>query len=96
MTETAPAHTQGRTMTWVWAALVVITVGSWWLAPAHVTDTVHASTPITALVLVLTAVKSRLIIRYFMEVRGAPRWLRRSCDGWLAVLFAAVFVIYLV
>ncbi|EKF21823.1 prokaryotic Cytochrome C oxidase subunit IV family protein [Mycolicibacterium hassiacum DSM 44199] len=86
----------GRVMTWTWVALTAITVGSWWLAPAHFTQTVHASVPITALVLALTIVKVRLIFRNFMEVRSAPRWVRWGTDGWLAVMFATVFVIYLV
>lgn len=84
-----------RTMTWAWVALTAITVGSWWLAPAHYKDTLQASTPITALVLLLTFVKSRLIIQYFMEVRTAPRWLKFAMDAWLAVLLLVVFVIYL-
>lgn len=99
MTDTADTHprtTTARAMTWCWILLTAITLGSWWLAPAHFTDTVHASTPITALVLVLALIKSRLIIRYFMEVRTAPRWLKLSTDAWLAALFVTVFVIYLV
>jgi hypothetical protein len=36
-----------------------------------------------------------MIIRYFMEVRSAPRWLRRSTDLWLAVLWTSILVIYL-
>ncbi|AMO63831.1 Uncharacterised protein [Mycolicibacterium phlei] len=85
-----------RVMTWTWLALTAITVGSWWLAPAHFTDTVQPSTPITALVLALTVIKVRLILRNFMEVRTAPRWLRYGTDAWLAVLFLTVFAIYLV
>ncbi|MGE2837022.1 cytochrome C oxidase subunit IV family protein [Mycobacterium sp. SMC-4] len=87
--------TTQRAITWAWVALVAITIGSWWLAPAHFTETVEPSTPITALVLALTVIKSRLVIQYFMEVRTAPRWLRRATDGWLAGLVAVVFVIYL-
>ncbi|RAV18334.1 prokaryotic cytochrome C oxidase subunit IV family protein [Mycolicibacterium sp. GF69] len=89
---TSPA----RAMTWTWVALTAITIGSWWLAPAHFTDTVHASASITALVLALTFVKARLIIRNFMEVGSGPRWLKRSTDAWLGLLLAAVFVIYLI
>ena len=85
-----------RAVTWAWLALVVITIGSWWLSPAHSGGTALPSAPITAVVLLLAIIKSRLIIRYFMEVRDAPRWLRHSTDAWLAVLFAAIFVIYLI
>lgn len=88
--------TSQRTVTWVWAALVAITVGSWWLSPAHAGGLTQASTPITAVVLILAIIKSRLIIGYFMEVRTAPQWLKHATDAWLAVLFGAVFVIYLV
>jgi hypothetical protein len=89
MTETA------RTITWAWLALVAITIGSWWLAPAH-SGTAEANVPITAVVLALALIKSRLIIRHFMEVQSAPRWLKLATDSWLVVLFGAVFVIYLV
>lgn len=96
MTNTAPRSTSARAMTWTWAALTVITIGSWWLAPAHFTNTVHASTGITALVLVLTFIKARLIIRNFMEVQHGPRWLRWATDAWLGLLVAVVFGIYLI
>lgn len=61
-----------------------------------VLEALRASVPITALVLALTLVKSRLIIRQFMEVRTAPRWLKLATDGWLVVLFGAIFTIYLI
>ncbi len=84
-----------KAVTQTWLLLVVITVGSWWLAPAQYSETLRASVPITALVLVLTLIKSRLIIRQFMEVRTAPRWLKLATDGWLVALFGAIFTIYL-
>ncbi|OLP00676.1 prokaryotic cytochrome C oxidase subunit IV family protein [Mycolicibacterium porcinum] len=84
-----------KAVTQTWLLLVAITVGSWWLAPAQYSEALRASVPITALVLALTLVKSRLIIRQFMEVRTAPRWLKLSTDGWLVVLFGSIFTIYL-
>ncbi len=90
------AGTSTRTITVTWLALTAITIGSWWLAPGHSTTTVGASVPITVLVLALAAVKCRLIIRTFMEVRGAPRWLRWATDGWLVALIAAALVLYLI
>lgn len=78
-----------------WILLVAITVASWWLAPAHGTGTVAPSAAVTALVLVLVFIKSRVILRQFMGVRGAARWLRVGTDVWLVTLLAAVFGIYL-
>jgi hypothetical protein len=56
--------------------------------------TLDASVPITLSVLAIAFVKARLIIRYFMEVRTAPRWLRICTDGWLVVFFGAVPAMY--
>jgi hypothetical protein len=82
-----------RAITVVWLALSAITVASWWLA--HGDGGAVASVPITLAVVALAAVKGRLIIRYFMEVRGAPRWLRWATDAWLVGLWVAVLTIYL-
>lgn len=82
-----------RTLIYVWAFLVAITIASWWLgrgtdAPFHIDWT------ITLGVLLVAAVKVRLVIQYFMEVRSAPSWLKWTCDGWLALLFVALFGFY--
>lgn len=89
------AHTNVRALNWAWVALVAITTAFWWLAPAHFTDTVAPSTGVTALVLALTFVKARVILRYFMEIRSAPRWLKIATDIWLVVLLGSIFGIYL-
>ncbi|MFW0787299.1 cytochrome C oxidase subunit IV family protein [Gordonia sp. CPCC 206044] len=98
-TTTSPTRvaSSSRAVTWTWAVLLAITAGSWWLAPAHHPATYRdGGVMITAAVLVITLVKSRLIIRYFMEVRCAPRWLRWATDAWLLVLCVTVFVIDIV
>lgn len=94
-TPSSPPTTSPRTVTVVWLVLVVITVGSGWLAPAHSVGVAHASVAVTALVLALAALKVRLIVRHFMEVESAPRWLGLATDAWLAVLIGVIFVIYL-
>ena len=88
--------TNQRTMTWTWLVLIAITVGSWWLAPAHSHGVASDSVVVTGVVLTLAAVKARLIIRQFMEVRTAPVWLKVATDAWLGVLITTVLVIYLV
>lgn len=68
---------------------------SWWLSPAHSAKTATPSVPITVAVVILGFIKCRLIIRYFMKVRSAPRWLRLATDGWLVVLWLGALGIYL-
>jgi hypothetical protein len=85
-----------RKTTLVWVLLCAITIGSWWLAPGHRGDgTGVASVPITVAVVLLGLIKGRLIIRTFMEVRTAPRWLQLSTDAWLVILWMSILAIYL-
>ncbi|HET8881638.1 MAG TPA: cytochrome C oxidase subunit IV family protein [Solimonas sp.] len=78
----------------VWALLTASTILSWALSrDGGVTP--HADIAVTAGVLLIAAVKSQLVIRYFMEVRHAPAWLRRVMNGWLALLFALLAGIYI-
>ena len=93
--ESRPAIVSTRTTTYVWLILSAITVISWWLAPGHSNGHAVASVPITVAVVLLGFVKGRMIIRYFMEVRTAPRWLKITTDAWLIVLWAAILGTYL-
>ena len=93
MTTTTPQR--GRTTTYVWLILSAFTIASLFLAPAHEPGVAQASVPITVAVLLLAAIKARLIIQYFMEVRTAPVWPRVATDGWLVLIFGGVLGIYL-
>ena len=95
---TATAAAQGRstrTTTYAWLTLSAITAITWWLAPGHSGGHAVPSVPITVAVVLLGFIKGRMIIRYFMEVRTAPRWLKVTTDAWLIVLWAAILTIYL-
>lgn len=50
----------------------------------------HSGPWVALAVLLIALVKCRFVIRTYMEVRYAPRWLQHSCDGWL--LFNAVML----
>ncbi|KAA0120101.1 cytochrome C oxidase subunit IV family protein [Mycolicibacterium sp. P9-22] len=80
-------------LTIVWALLTVVTLVSWLTArdsgSAHVLNAT-----VTAVVLVIAAVKSQLVIWYFMEVRHAPRWLKAVTAGWVTALFALLLGLY--
>lgn len=93
-TATATTDRDGRVITYAWLVLSAITVASWWLAPDHA-GVATTSVSISIAVIALGLIKSRMIVRYFMEVRTAPRWLRLATDGWLAALWLGVLVIYL-
>jgi hypothetical protein len=81
---------------WVtWAALVAATVLAWFLAPGESQTTTALGNELVAAIVVLAVIKGRMIIRYFMEVRHAPRWLQRTTDAWLAILWIALLAIYL-
>ena len=81
-----------RTLTGVWAMLSIMTIASWWTGSR---SDGHAYTLVTAGVLLLALIKSRLVMRYFMEVGFAPRWLRLTCDVWLIMVFGMIFALYL-
>ncbi|MFT5118056.1 MAG: hypothetical protein ACI9NY_001590, partial [Kiritimatiellia bacterium] len=66
----------------VWLLLMMITMGSWVLGANH---SILFNTPANeaAVLMALAFFKVRLIIRYFMEVRHAPKMLKLSCECWL-------------
>lgn len=78
-----------------WIVMCAITITAWWLSPARSSSPVTPSLPVTAAAIVLGFVKCRLIVRYFMEVNTAPRWLRLATDGWLCALWFTVLAIYM-
>lgn len=81
-------------LTIVWAFLTAITLASWWISQGSGAS-YHTNTAVTLSVLVIAVLKVHLVMRYFMEVRHAPPWLRRTADGWLILLFLLLSGLYL-
>ncbi|GAA3194338.1 cytochrome C oxidase subunit IV family protein [Actinocorallia longicatena] len=79
-----------------WAVLAAATVLAWLLTPGESEATTTVGKELVAVIVVLAAIKGRLIIRYFMEVRHAPRWLRHTTDAWLAILWTTLLTLYLI
>lgn len=84
-----------RTVLVVWAALSAATVLAWLLTPGGSPSATNPGGALVTAIAVLGLIKCRLIIRYFMEVRHAPRWLQIATDGWLAVIWLVLLGIYL-
>lgn len=85
--------TQAR-LAFVLALLVFVTVLSWLLGTGGGGHPMTTNLAISAAVLFIALLKARVILREFMEVGLAPAWVRRSSDAWLAMLFAALFVVH--
>ncbi|TGD75998.1 hypothetical protein E4634_00130 [Mangrovimicrobium sediminis] len=80
-------------LTYAWALLMAITLVSWTLGRGHGAE-YHLSTAITVGVLGMSMFKALLVIAYFMEVRLAPVWLKRTTYGWAAALLASLLTAY--
>jgi len=75
-------HCAARTTTNAWIILSAITILSWCPAAGHTRRAVAvASAPITVALILLGFIKGRMIIRYVVEVRTAPRWLSYFTPG---------------
>lgn len=77
----------------VWAFLTAITIASWWIGHAYDLE-FRPDAPVTACVLAIAAVKTLLVMRNFMAVRFAPRWLKRVTYGLVGIIFALLWAIY--
>jgi len=80
----------------VWLILVGITVS--YLLIDHTASQHGVATPSTAVTvgaICLALIKVRIIMREFMEVRGAPQLLCRLTDFWVLLMGVATLGVYL-
>jgi Prokaryotic Cytochrome C oxidase subunit IV len=89
-------HSAARTTTYAWIILSANTIPSWWPTAGHTRGAAAvASAPITMALILLGFIKGRMIIRYFIEVRTAPPWLKLFAAAWLTAVWAGILAIYL-
>ncbi len=76
----------------IWMLLILATGLSWWLGhgPEAADSRPYAATGLV----VIAAIKIRLVVRYFMEVRDAPLALQWVMDGWLLAMCAGILGTY--
>ena len=86
------ARSASRTTTTVWLVLLAASAASLWLG----SDATGRSQRAAAIALLAVAfAKIWLIVRYFMEIRFAPLWLRLILDAWVAGVVVAITALYL-
>jgi hypothetical protein len=83
-----------RSLLIAWLALGAVTLLSWWIGSGAGRGEPGSSALVTYGVLLIAAVKVRVIIQVFMEARHAPLLLRRLTDGWIVALVVALLAIY--
>ncbi|AXQ28543.1 hypothetical protein D0B54_07535 [Solimonas sp. K1W22B-7] len=81
-------------MTAVCLALSGVTLLSWWLGAGDGRHAFSLDAGITFGVLLIAALKVRVIAWEFMELRHAPRRMRRIADTWLAALLVVLLGLY--
>ena len=93
---TLHASTNGtRRIDRVLIVLFGLTILAWALAMTRGRGHAASNGPEAVAVLTIAATKGHFVIREFMEVREAPRWLRRFTAGWLVGLWALLCAMYL-
>jgi hypothetical protein len=70
-----------RPVSFVWAALVLATGLAWWSANGGVVSSFEA----TAIVVIVAAVKARLVILHFMDLKAAPLSWRFVFEAWVVL-----------
>jgi hypothetical protein len=68
-------------VTLVWVALVLATGLAWWSANGGIVSSFEA----TAIVVIVAAVKARLVILHFMDLKAAPRSWRLVFEAWVVL-----------
>lgn len=85
-----------RRLSLAFALLTSVTLLSWWLGTRDGPQSFRPDVAITVGVLLIAALKVRVIAWEFMELRAAPSLLRLLADAWLALLTALLLGVYLV
>jgi hypothetical protein len=79
----------------VWLILSGLSLGYLWID--HTADDhgmPKASTVVTVSAILIALIKVRIIMREFMEVRHAPRLLKRITDLWVAIMAVVLLGLY--
>jgi hypothetical protein len=79
----------------VWLVLVAISLAYLWIDHAASHEGLPtASTVVTVVAICFALIKVRIIMREFMEVRSAPRFLLRITDFWVLLMGVAMLGVY--
>lgn len=78
-----------------WFALSAITLMSWWIGRRRGAGPFEPNAAVSLSVILIAAVKVRVIFREFMEIGSAPVLLKRLTDAWLGLSVVTLIALYL-
>ena len=78
-------------LTLIWALLVGATLASWAIGHGF---GLQGRAAASAAVIIVAFVKARYVIREFMELRQAPRFMRIIADVWAMVVCSLLLALY--
>lgn len=78
-----------------WFVLSAITLLAWWIGAHHGPGTRKPDVGVALGAIVMAAIKVRVIVREFMDVRHAPLRLQYVSDVLLALFVVALITAYL-
>lgn len=81
-----------RRATWVWIGLVAATCVTWWFGADHPLASISVKFA-TAGAVAIAFAKAFFIGSEFMELRSAPRALRRAFTLWVVVVGGAAVIL---
>jgi len=76
--------------------LTGVTLLSWWIGNSHGHHAFVLNAGITCSVILIAALKVRVIAREFMELNHAPLRMQRVADAMLAFLISTLLTLYFV
>jgi len=75
----------------VWLGLTIVTLISWQISHGGRVD-LSPDLTVSMAVIVIAVIKARFVLREFMEVGHASRWLRVLSDVWVVGLPVALWI----
>ncbi|PPE72070.1 hypothetical protein C3942_20455 [Solimonas fluminis] len=88
------SHETDRRLALVFALLTGVTLLSWWLGAGDDRQAFSPDAALSLAVILMAAIKLRMIVWEFMELRHAPLRVRRGADGFLWGIVGVMLLVY--
>lgn len=74
---------------YIWLLLMLLTLLTWLMIESYRAE---QSSPIGPFIVIVAFIKARLVVMYFMEILGAPGFLRAFMEAWVVFTCSSILV----